>query len=194
MTRLPVLETERLRIRPFTLTDLDNAYQLAKANSWVDKSLTPPEQLEAQNHYVQWNSLNHQALANLAQPPTGDRIVELKTTGEFIGSCGINSIWLPIGQLPAFGGQKNCPTQPEVSLMWAILPAYQGKGCATEVAQLLIDALFSQFNLKRIIATTAYDNIASQRVMEKAGMRLEKNPFPDPFWLQVVGIIEQESL
>jgi RimJ/RimL family protein N-acetyltransferase len=194
MTGLPILETERLRVRPFAPNDLDHAYQLAKANGWVDKSLTPTEQLVAQNHYVQWNSLNHQSLANLDQPPTGDRVVELKSTGEFIGSCGINSVWLPLGQLPSSGGQKNCPTQPEVSLMWAILPAHQGNGYATEVAQILIATLFMRFNLKRIIATTEYDNPASQRVMEKVGMRLERNPFPDPFWLQVVGIIEQEGL
>jgi RimJ/RimL family protein N-acetyltransferase len=80
--------------------------------------------------------------------------------------------------------------QPEVSMMWAIKPAHQRNGYATEIAKVLIDALFSQFNLQRIIATTEYNNTASQRVMEKIGMRLERNPFPDPFWFQVIGIIE----
>jgi hypothetical protein len=28
-------------------------------------------------------------------------------------------------------------------------------------------------------------------VMRKLGMRIERNPFPDPPWLQVVGFIEQ---
>jgi RimJ/RimL family protein N-acetyltransferase len=127
----------------------------------------------------------------LHQPPTGDRVVELKATGEFFGVCGINAIWLPMGQLPSFGSQFPCRSQPEVSMMWAIMPAHQGQGCATEVALALIEALFTKFNLNRVIATTEFDNRASQRVMEKVGMRLERNPFPDPFWLQAVGIIEQ---
>ncbi len=84
--------------------------------------------------------------------------------------------------------------QPEASLMWAILPEYQGNGYATEIAQALVDVLLTQFCLKRVIATTEYENHAAQRVMEKIGMRVERNPFPDPFWLQVVGIVENRGL
>ena len=191
---LPVLETERLRIRPYTPNDLTHAHQLYTAIGWVDDSQTPAKQLAARRHYVQWNSLNHQALADLHQPPTGDRVIELKATGQFIGTCGIASMWLPMGQLPSFGGQSPSPAQPEAALMWAILPELWGNGYAPELARALIDALFTQFNLKRIIATTEYDNIASQRVMEKVGMRLEKNPFPDPFWFQVVGVLENPGV
>lgn len=190
---LPVLATERLRIRPFTPNDLDNAHQLYTQIGWVDEEQTPAEQLATRHRYVQWNSLNHITLANLTQPPTGDRIVELKSSGEFVGACGIGALWLPMGQLPSFGGQAPSFMQAEVGLMWAISPAHQGSGYATEAARALINTLFTQFNLKRIIATTEYDNIASLRVMEKAGMRLERNPFPDPFWFQIVGVIEQEN-
>jgi [ribosomal protein S5]-alanine N-acetyltransferase len=44
--------------------------------------------------------------------------------------------------------------------------------------------------LRRVVATTTYDNEASMGVMRKLGMRIERNPFPDPPWLQVVGILE----
>jgi RimJ/RimL family protein N-acetyltransferase len=188
MTALPILETARLRIRPFTPNDLDHAHKLYTANGWIDNSQTPDEQFEIRRRYVQWNSLNHQALADLHQPPTGDRVIELKENGQFVGTCGNASIWLPMDQLPAFGGRPHSRMQPEVGLMWAILPELWGNGYAPEMARALIDALFTQFNLKRIVATTEYDNIASQRVMEKVGMRLERNPFPDPFWFQVVGL------
>ena len=46
-------------------------------------------------------------------------------------------------------------------------------------------------NLKRLVATTEYDNFASQAVMTKLGMRLERNPFPEPPWLQLVGILDK---
>lgn len=193
MTALPILETARLRIRPFTPHDLDQTHQLYTAIGWVDAAQTADEQLAIRHRYVQWNSLNHQALADLHQPPTGDRVVELKTTGQFVGVCGCASLWLPLGQLPSFGGQPHSPMQPEVALVWAVLPELWGNGCAPEMGRALIDALFAQFNLRRIVATTEHDNNASQRVMAKLGMRRERNPFPEPIWFQVVGIVEQEA-
>ncbi|MCP4182279.1 MAG: hypothetical protein GY761_03045, partial [Hyphomicrobiales bacterium] len=126
MMILPILTTERLQIRPFIPSDLQNAHQLYREVDWIDMSQTPDEQLAARRLYTEWNALNHVALTNLTQPPTGDRIVELQEGGEFMGLCGINTIWLPMTQLPMFGAQKNSLMQPEASLMWAILPEYQG--------------------------------------------------------------------
>jgi len=40
---------------------------------------------------------------------------------------------------------------------------------------------------------TEYDNLASQGVMRRLGMKLEKTPFPDPPWLQVVGILRRSK-
>jgi RimJ/RimL family protein N-acetyltransferase len=79
---------------------------------------------------------------------------------------------------------------PEFGLYYALSPAYQRQGYATEAAQALINYAFTQLHLKRIVATTTYENVASIGVMRKAGMRIEKNPFPDPPGFQVVGILE----
>ncbi len=54
----------------------------------------------------------------------------------------------------------------------------------------MIDYAFTELKLRRIVATTTYDNVPSIGVMQKVGMRIEKNPFADPPWLQVVGILE----
>jgi hypothetical protein len=40
------------------------------------------------------------------------------------------------------------------------------------------------------VATTDYDNARSVSVMHKLGMRIERNPFADPFYRQVVGILD----
>ena len=77
---------------------------------------------------------------------------------------------------------------PEVGLFWAIDPAQQRQGYATEAARALIDYAFDRLRLWRILATTEYDNHASQAVMLKAGMTLTRNPRPDPPWMQVVGV------
>jgi len=192
MIELPILETERLRIRPFKLDDLDNIHNLNVQIGWVDKSETPVEQLEHRRRYLEWNIENYWALTDLQQRPTGDRLIELKGSGEFVGACGIASLWLPMPQLPSFGGQENSRMQAEVTLMWAVLPELWGNGYAPEAARALIDALFKEARLQRVLATTEHENFASQRVMEKIGMRVEKNPFSEPFWFQAVGIIEAD--
>jgi [ribosomal protein S5]-alanine N-acetyltransferase len=194
MINLPILETERLRIRPYTMDDFDQIYNLNVQIGWVNEKETVVAQREHQRQSLQWQVQNYWGLASIRQPPTGDRLVEFKESGEFVGACGINHAWLPMRQLPSFGGQEKSKAQAEVSLMWKVLPALWGNGYATEVAKALIAVLFKQGNLRRVVATTEHENLASQRVMVKAGMRAEKNPYPAPSWFQVVGIIEAEDL
>ncbi|WP_456274563.1 GNAT family N-acetyltransferase [Bacillus sp. AK031] len=52
-------------------------------------------------------------------------------------------------------------------------PNSWGKGIGTEVAKLLIQYGFVNLDLHRIYATCAPDNIASYKVLEKAGMERE---------------------
>ena len=66
-------------------------------------------------------------------------------------------------------------------------------GYASEAAQALIDYAFQELRLKRIVATTSYDNIGSMGVMRKLGMRVEENLLGEPPWLQVVGVLENRS-
>ncbi len=54
----------------------------------------------------------------------------------------------------------------------------------------MVHYAFRHLRLKRIVATTTYDNTASLGVMRKLGMRVEKNPHLEPPWLQVVGVLE----
>jgi [ribosomal protein S5]-alanine N-acetyltransferase len=83
---------------------------------------------------------------------------------------------------------------PEIGLFYALSPAHQRQGYATEASQALIDYAFTQLQLKRMVATTTYENVASIAVMRKVGMRIEKNPSPDPPWFQVVGILENRPV
>ncbi len=190
MLTMPVLKTKRCRIRPFTLDDVTAAHKNAASIGWVNSAQSETEQLTAMREYIHWCSLNHQQLAQLYQPPYGDRAVVLKATDELIGSCGLVPVVAALGVFPFFGRQPNGYTQAEVGLLWTISAAHQGQGLATEVARALIDYALNTLHLHHIIAMTEYDNLASQKVMEKAGMRLERNPFPEPPWLQVLGIME----
>ena len=157
--RMPVLETERLWIRPFTMQDLAAVHEIYHAIGWVDAEHSPGEQVEALRPWLHWNTINHVQQAKLNQPPYGERAVTLKPTGQLIGVCGLVPSFDTFSQLPYWGGVQNGRVHPEVGLFWAIGTQHQRQGFAAEAAQGLIDFAFNTLNLVRIIATTEHDNI-----------------------------------
>ncbi len=56
----------------------------------------------------------------------------------------------------------------------------------------LIDFAFRQLRVKHLIATAEHDNAASIGVRRKLGTAIAQNPFPEPPWLQVVGILPNQ--
>jgi ribosomal-protein-alanine N-acetyltransferase len=58
----------------------------------------------------------------------------------------------------------------EASLGFVIHRDYQNQGYATEVAKALISFAFNNLGMHRVIASGDPDNIASMRVLDKAGM------------------------
>ena len=52
-------------------------------------------------------------------------------------------------------------------------PDHQGRGYATDAARALIDFAFDGMGFHRVIGRTEARNVASARVLEKLGMRLE---------------------
>lgn len=188
MRTMPVLQTERLVIRPFTPADITPTHQVLASIGWVDDTLDEKQQQEATGEYVRWCSLNHQQLAQLGQPPYGDRAVILKETDTLIGTCGLVPCLDTFAVFPSFGGRPDGFASAKMGLLWAIGSRYQNRGYASEVARSLINYALTELNLDHIIATTEFDNIPSQKVMVKAGMRLERNPYGEPPWLQICGI------
>jgi RimJ/RimL family protein N-acetyltransferase len=187
---VPALETARLVIRPFTLDDLDDAVRV-----FDEEIYGPPGEgaRAARERWLQWCVLSYEQLAKLYQPPYGDRAVTLRATSELIGAVGYTPCLHPFGQLGSFTKAPPMRHTAEVGLYWALAPQHRGQGYAAEAGQALVRFGFDELNLQRIVATTEYANHASQRVMTKLGMRLERNPLPGPPWLQVVGVLEQKE-
>lgn len=188
---MPVLETARLLIRPLVMNDLDAVHHTMNAGFGEDT-------LENRREWLDWTVRNYVALTRLWQPPYGERAVVRKDTGAFVGSVGLAPAMGPYQRLPAFrthGEADDFYNQPEFGLFWVTAPEHQRQGYAAEAAQALIDYGFRTMNLRRIIATTEYDNIGSQAVMRKLGMTIEQNPTPDnPPWFQVVGILYNPTI
>ena len=198
MLEMPILETTHLVIRPFSLDDLADAHrlfdvELQDASLHSEKMTSKEERME----WLQWSVLNYHQLAMLNQPPYGDRAIVLRETGQLVGSCGFVPCLNAFDQLPYFAapGKPANPGRysPEFGLFYALSPAQRGRGFAIEAARALVDYAFQQLHVRRVIATTDYDNAGSIGVMRRLGMHLEKNPFNEPPWLQVVGIIENEE-
>lgn len=195
-TALPELKTNRLIIRDLNMDDLQNVYQVMVDADWVDTALTAQHALDERREWLEWTVRNYKALASMYQPPYGERAITLHD-GTFVGMVGIVPCLVEFGILPYFAergiGSPNTTTA-EVGMFWALLKAHQSQGYATEAGQAIIDFMFNERNLHRIVAQTEHDNHASQHVMQRLGMTLNRNPSPDPFYIQVVGILENPKL
>ncbi|ADO76004.1 GNAT family N-acetyltransferase [Stigmatella aurantiaca] len=191
--QVPLLETKRLKIRALSLEDLESCHRLYVGIGWADAALSDEANREQRQRWLEWTIRSREQQALLHQPPYGERAVVLAQSGQFVGLVGLVPWLEPFGQLPFFGGKAGARTTAEVGLFWALLPEAQGRGYATEAARALIDAAFNTLNLARILAGTERGNHASRAVMRRLGMRIEENPFPEPPWFQVAGILEAPS-
>ena len=81
---------------------------------------------------------------------------------------------------------------------WSVHPDVQGRGLATEGAREMLRLGFGELGLHRIVAECDRRNVASQRVMERLGMRREatfiENQFLKGEWVgeSVYAILETE--
>jgi len=195
MLEMPVLVTPRLRIRPFTMADLPDAHRL------FDLELGSPDLLEdlaqarqARLEWLQWSVLNYRQLARLDQPPYGDRAIVLRSDGSLVGACGLVPCLNAFEQMPNFDyyDLSRSPGRytAEVGLFYAVFRDQQRQGYASEAARAIIDYAFGNLHVRRVVATTTYDNLASIEVMRKLDMTVANNPHAMPPWLQVVGLLQ----
>ena len=84
--------------------------------------------------------------------------IQLKETGMIVGNCGFPHI--------IFKGLRG-----EVN--YYIAPRYRGNGLASEALKALLGFGFGDIGLIRIQARCELDNLSSERVMRKVGMRFE---------------------
>jgi RimJ/RimL family protein N-acetyltransferase len=177
---MPVLETARLEIRELAPSDLPQVHVLLDDGD--------PSAKAARRRWLEWTSASYTQLAELKQPPYGDRAIVLRRTGELIGLCGLVPCLGPYA--PLLGDSASTRAAPEVGLYWAISAEHRRRGFASEAGQALLLYAFEALHLRRVIATTTFDNAGSIRVMRRIGMQVRLNHRRDPEWLQVVGVID----
>ncbi len=81
-------------------------------------------------------------------------------TGAFVGRGGLMHVLVD--------------DRDEVEIGYAVVPEFQGKGLATELARESARVAFEELGLPELVCFTLATNRASQRVMERAGFRYER--------------------
>jgi len=150
-----ILETERLRLRRLVPADLADLYALYAdplvRRYFPEGTLTLGETQEE----LDWFLNGHPR-----HPRLGLWATILKSTGQFIGRCGLLP-WTIDGR-------------DEVEVAYLLGQPFWGQGLATEAAAAIRDYGFEQLGLARLIALIDHENLASRRVAEKIGMAFEK--------------------
>ncbi len=149
----PVLETARLRLRPYALTDAPDLQRLAGDQAIAATTLNIPHpypdgaaEVWIGTHAAKWAAQEELIFA-----------ITLRATGGLLGSAGL--------MIQAAHGQAELG-------YWIGVP-YWNQGYATEAVRAVLDCGFLTLELSRIHAHHMTHNPASGRVMEKAGMRRE---------------------
>lgn len=162
------LLTARLRLRDFEADDWPAvlAYQreplYLRYNHWESRS---PEDVRAfVGMFIDQQRETPRRRFQLA--------VTLRDTGELIGNCGI---------------RKASSDSHEAEIGYELAPDQWGNGYATEAVRAIMRFGWETLRLHRIAAWCLAENVASARVLEKAGMTLEgrmrdKEAFKGRYW------------
>src|SRR5437764_7645291 len=114
------------------MDDLEAVHRIL-SSAWGVPLDRQAEGLAARERWLRWTVANYDELANLDQPPYGDRAVVLKPDETLVGSVGLVPAMGPFGRLPDYPAHSGSTNMyPEVGLYWAVDPAYQRRGYATE--------------------------------------------------------------
>lgn len=152
---IALLETPRLRLRPFTPADLPALFRL-DSDPTVMRYVIPPRTYAETTEYLQKILRQYDE----AQGPIRWKI-EVRDTGEFAGVIGIFRL----------------EDDTDWEIGYRFFENFWGKGYATEALREVVDYGLRDWGLPRLVAVANPENRASHRVMEKAGMHFEKMAF-----------------
>lgn len=148
-----ILETERLVLRQFELTDAKFIVELVNSPGWLefigDRNIRTEE--------AAINYLQNGPIKSYRDNGFGLCMVELKDRTP-IGMCGIL--------------RRDTLENPDIG--FSFLPEFTGSGYAFEIASATINYAKDNLNLKTILAITVPTNRRSIRLLEKLGLKFIK--------------------
>ena len=151
---MSVLTTERLTLRPFTTDDLDvhaALYADPEVTRWLSDGPWLGDAARARSERSVRRFIAH-------WKDHGFGVWAVEHRGQFLGQCGLNTL-----------------DNDEVEILWALDRTSWGHGFATEAARAALRYGFDVVGLNRVIALARPENGQSRRIMDKLGMRWEKD-------------------
>lgn len=143
--------TARLRFREMTDADLDDVDAVLSAPDPVRPHRRKRTRADAE-HWISWNKQNY------ADHGFGLWVLETHG-GRFVGDCGLTI--------------QDVEGEPFVEVGYHVDLALRGQGLATEAALSVRDAA-REAKVTHLIALIRPENLPSQRVAAKIGLRLER--------------------
>lgn len=150
---IELFETSRLIASRMRVTDFDDLYSMYR-DPTIMASLGGMRSEEEIDKTLVWN-MQHWDIHGY-----GLWIFRDKISHQFLGRGGLRSISLE-GQV-------------EIEVAYSLIPAFWGKGYATEIAAAALKVGFDILHLSQFICTALVSNKQSQRVMEKLGFSFER--------------------
>ncbi|MEA2553689.1 MAG: hypothetical protein QOJ65_1865 [Fimbriimonadaceae bacterium] len=144
------LETERLIIRDWRVEDAPAAFEIygdPEVMRYVGNG-RPYESLE------QTRLSLRRLIARDKDKPLAFWAVDHKESGELVGGALL----------------KFLPDHTDIEVGYHLGQKWWGQAYATEIAQALVRYGFEQLQLEKVVGVTYLENVASQRVLEKAGL------------------------
>ncbi|GGG69202.1 GNAT family N-acetyltransferase [Paenibacillus radicis (ex Gao et al. 2016)] len=143
----------KIRLRNFTEDDFSFYNELEQNPITHQYESSAPDDAEIQNDF-------QKALSEVHDSPREryELAINLKDDGTPVGRISIKLNWSEIR---------------EWEIGWALHPDFWKNGYATEAVELLIGYAFSDLNAHRVVAYANTENTASEKLMTRAGMKLD---------------------
>lgn len=152
-----ILETERLLLREYTMEDFDAIHEILSDAETMQHYPKPYDEAMTRR-WIQWNRQHYR------EHGFGIWAVILKTTGEFIGDCGLTLQNIDGEQLPEIG--------------YHIHKRYWRRGLGSEAARAVRDWAFGNTAYDCLYSYMKYTNAASAATAMANGMKKVKE-YPD---------------
>lgn len=150
-----IFETERLLLRQQGLDDLNALWEFHRNPENIRYYHDPPATFEEVREQLEWDTDWYQKHDDL-----GTWAIIYKTTGTLVGLCSLMP-WTVDGV-------------EEVEMAYVLAEECRGQGLGTELSRGVVKYALEKLQLPRIISLIEPDNMLSRHVVEKAGMRFEK--------------------
>lgn len=146
-------ESSRFRLRPFTEADLPEFARyralpdVARFQSWSSYSLTDARKL--------FDAMQSTPFGN---PGSWHQIaIADKNTDRLLGDCALHFL----------------EDQRQAEIGFTLAPEHQGQGLAGDALGLLLDYVFGDLGMHRVIAVTDAENLPARALLTRLGFRQE---------------------